>query len=420
MNVSKIIERFDPNRFDSYDSYMKDLGYKDFSRKITIFVKENKNLYNIRGNNVVTNVGCLVTNICKYTKKESDIVKTYFNKTVYLCDLDCPSTIDNSTTNSVMNCLDKCTAIPLYAFSNNIIETSNNSFTDLGLTLIDLSMKDCSSFGIINCSGNNNNSLYKEVIYGSKYNPMYYSNIDIENNHETRIHTIEELVDNKTRILFNKREHETVINLVNNEVQKGIFIDKYIMGLNEYMSEFFTSYLFLPFDNIEFVYDSRLDKPLNVITLNTFYKFGNDTNDYLIEELMNKINQKLNFLKTKLETDFYLITRISDQFILCDLHIFSISREIRLSKPLYRQYCEYAIDSEMIINDIEYNGEIAKLEYIDKSVEQLGFTRNITSAINMINDATHQLSMIIEENKSNIHNLISNNSKKYIEDKHEE
>lgn len=417
MNISSNIKRFDPDGFDDNSKHMKDLGYKNYSRKITIFVKENKNFYNIQGNNIVTNVGCLVTNICNYIKKDNDgIIKKFYNKTVYLCDLDYPSTLNASDIKKTLtNCLGECIARPLYAFSNNIIEIEDKTI-DLGLSLIDLSVKDCSSFGIINCSGNGNNPLYKEVVYSCKYNPMYYSNVDDCDIHGSRTHTIDELVDNKTKILFNKTDKETVTNLINNEVKKGIFIDKYITGLNEYMSEFFTSYLFLPFDNIEFVYDSRLSKSLNILKLNTFCKFNDNTNDYLIEELMDKIKHKLNYLKTKLDTDIYLITRISDQFMMCDLHVFSISREIRLSKPLYRQYCEYAIDSEMIINDIEYNGEIAKLEYIDKTVEQLGFERNITSAINMINNATQQLTMIIEDNRNKMNNLISEN-KLCIEDK---
>lgn len=403
MNISNTIKRLDPNGFDDASRHMSDLGYINYSRKITIFVKEKENLYKIQGNNIITNVGCLITNMCTYKKDKS----IYYNKTVYLCDLEYPSTLKSSDIKKTLgNCLNECTARPLYAFANNVIEQDSKTSFDLGLTLVDLSVCDNGAYGIINFIDPERFKGYEEVVYGNKYNPMFYGNSNEESD-RSRIHTIEDLVDNKTKIIFNKSNQESVVNIKNNITQKGIIIDKYTMSLNEYMSSFFAGYLFVPIEKIEFVYDSRLNQPLNIIKLTTFDKFHNDiTNDNVVDDVMDLINEKIQILRNELSSDFYIVTRISDQFMICDLHVFNASREIILSKPLYRQYCEYAIDSQQIIDDVEYSGEIAKIDYIEKSIEQIGFNRNISGAIELINNATEKLQMLMSENKDYLYNMI--------------
>lgn len=411
MNISNYIQRIDFKNHSSEERSMRDFGFINYSRKITLFIKEKHNAYGISNNNLITNVGCLITNISSYEKDK----KIFHNKTVYLCDLDYPSFLKTTDVKkNIFNCIGECEANPLYAFSNNVVEKSDGSYIDLGLSLIDLSIHDQSSFSIINFSTAEQTPLYKEVVYGNNYNPRFYSRLDNLENDPNRKVKIDEIVDDKTKLLFNVCNSDPLVTLKNkeNNIEKtGIFIDKMTITLNDYMAEFFSNYLFLSFDNIEFVYDTRQTPNLNITKLTTFCKFNNNINDYFIDELLNDIKEKMECLKTKIGSDFYLITRISDQFMICDFHVFDTNREIMISKPLYRQYCEYAIDSEQVLNDIEYNGEIAKLDYIDKSIEQLGFTKDVTGAISLIEDATRKLTMFIDENKNNIRSMIGESTK---------
>lgn len=404
MNLNNNIERIKNNKsFDSENRALSELGFKKYFRKIVIFIKEKKNMYNIQNNDVITNVGCLITNI----SKDVTDIGTIYNKTVYLCELEYPEIIKEETVSkNITACLDKCVVRPMYAFSYNIVEKSCDTFIDLGLSLIDLSLNKSTSFGIINFSSDQQ-PMYRDIIYKENYNPMFYSRRHLEMNGfkgNSRELIMEDIVDGNTKIIYNKSKVDTVMNFKQNRLMQGIIIDKETISLNEYMTDFFTSFIFLPFELIEFVYDSRQIKKLNITLLTSFLKFKQKTIDYYITELFDKINKHVEILKDKLKSDIYLITRVSDQFMICDLYIYKGSnvREIRMTKPLHRQYCEYAIDSEMIVNDVEMSGEIAKLDYIDKSMKELGFTKDITSAIDAIESATKSIAMLVEENKQNM------------------
>lgn len=406
MNMNNYLERSRNSKsLDSEYKALTDIGFENYFRKINIFMKEKKNVYNIQGNNIITNVGCLITNVSKDRNKK---IGTIYNKTVYLCELEYPKTMDSSLVKSNIHaCLNDCIVKPLYAFAYNIIETLDNKTIDLGLSLIDLTLNKSSSFGIINFS-TNEYPMYKELVVGENYNPKYYSKKHMEMfegryfKYDGRGIIMDEIVDNRTKIIFNKSNIDSVLNFKHDVQQTGIFVDKETICLNEYMGDFFASFLFMPFEQIEFVYDSRLKRKLNITSLNTFLKFNQTSNDTFVEELLDTINDQMNKITEKIKGEFYLITRISDQFMMCDLHLFSNSREIRMTKPLHRQYCEYAIDSEMIVNDIEYSGEIAKLDYIDKSMKELSFVKDISSTINMIDGVTQNLTMIAEAAKQNI------------------
>ena len=415
MNMNSNLERIRNNlSLDSECKALSEIGFEKYFRKINIFMKEKRNVYNIPNNNIIENVGCLITNI----SKEIFDSGVLYNKTVYLCDLELPSNVASKV--DFKMCLDKCIVRPMYAFTYNIIEKSDGKFIDLGLSLVDLTINDRSSFGVINFSIEEF-PMYKELIYREDYNPKFYSRRHMEmegySRQDGRIMPIEDIVDSKTKIIFNKSNIDSVVGFKHNERQTGVFVDKETLLLNDYMSDFFASFLFMPFEQIEFVYDTRLDRKLNITTLTTFLKFNQNTSDAFVTELLDRIEEKIGDIKEKISSDFYLITRVSDQFMMCDLHLFRDSREIRMTKPLHRQYCEYAIDSEMIVNDIEYSGEIAKLDYIDKSIKELGFTKDVTSAINAIENATQSLTMLVESTKQEMKNkFIEGSYNNYIDD----
>ena len=69
MNITSIFEnrgKFNPDALKSFEEGMKSIGYESVRREIILFIKENKNTHGIAGNNIVTNVGCLIVNYSIY------------------------------------------------------------------------------------------------------------------------------------------------------------------------------------------------------------------------------------------------------------------------------------------------------------------------------------------------------------------
>jgi hypothetical protein len=274
MNITNAINKGNYETVHTQEEILKSIGFKQFQRKICFFIKENKNLYNIEGNNLVTKVGALITNI---SKSEIDKRECY-NKTVYLCDIEFPNTFDmNAIKRDISKFIDSADIHPLYAFANNhiISHDSQYKFNDYGLTMVDLSIKK-SSYGVLNFSNATQLPLYKEIIYGNEYNPKYYTNRDAKFYSEiddSRSGNINDIFDNRTKLICNKIGGDSVDIYTNNVKEEGIFIDKRTITINEFITTFFNKYMFLQFDDIEFIYDSRLSKPLNIKKLTTFTKF---------------------------------------------------------------------------------------------------------------------------------------------------
>lgn len=411
MNITNTINKDNYDSLKTQNEIMNQLGFDLFNRKIYFFIKESKNLYNIEGNNIVNKIGCLITNRSVFSKNGH----RDYNKTVYLCDVEFPKEYNIETIKSNFDkFINVATINPLYAFANNhIINTKTNTFINIGLSMVDLSVSDRNSFGVINFSNNDNSDpVFKEIVYGNEYNPKYYNRFDAELNkdsHDTRNGNVEDFMDNRTKVLCNKYGSENVDNFINGSKQEGIFIDKRTMFVNEFINSFFNKYMFLHFDDIEIIYNSTLDKPLNIRKLNTFTKFDNEAITYYLDQLMSDIETCISILKNDLKEDFYMVFSITDQFVICDIHFFKDMRELRITKPLYKLYGEFALDSEQILNDVETSAEIAKydmLEQVSRNVQSLEFVKDISGAISLIENATKAIQMSIIDNKCNVEKLI--------------
>ena len=127
---------------------LKEIGIEKFSREISIFFKEAKNIQGVVGHNLVSTINCLITNkSISYLNSEKD---TLFNKTTYMCDIEFPSGLSlDIIKKNIDKFLDSATIIPTFAFSNSHIERQDGSYVDLGLTIVNLDLHDESSCGLI-------------------------------------------------------------------------------------------------------------------------------------------------------------------------------------------------------------------------------------------------------------------------------
>lgn len=421
MDITNQINKENYNMFKTDDETLKSLGFVQFSRKIYFFVKEVDNLYNIEGNKLVTKIGCLITN--RSVSSIDDLFN--FNKTVYLCDVDFPKEYNMDAIKRDFNKFINVAEItPLYAFANNHM-ASVDKFYNYGLSLVDLSIVNSDSFGIINFVDKTNESspTFKETIYKNQYNPKFYMLSDAkahERDNVSRCGKVEEFVDSHTKILCNKYGSENVDNFIDGVKQSNIFINKRTMCINEFITAFFNKYMFLHFDDIEIIYNSQLSKPLNIKKLNTFTKFTDEAKNYYIDQLLTDIDKLTDNLKHEIKEDFYMVFSITDQFVIADVYFFSDNHKIRITKPLYKLYGEFALDSEQMLHDIEISSDIAKsdmLEQIGRDMKGLEFVKDVSNAISMIDNATKALMLNIEENKKSVENLIQSNNKLMIEEK---
>jgi hypothetical protein len=128
---------------------------------------------------------------------------------------------------------------------------------------------------------------------------------------------------------------------------------------------------------------------------------------------MDDISDIIKSFSIQLNEDFYMVFYINDQYAIIDITLFKDNKEIRITKPLYKLYGEFALDSEEILNNIETSGELAKcdmLDYVHQDMKGIEFIRDISGAISMIDNATKSLSLMIESNKADVKNLIEGES----------
>ena len=117
-----------------------------------------------------------------------------------------------------------------------------------------------------------------------------------------------------------------------------------------------------------------------------------------------------------------MVLSITNRNLILDITFFNENdKRIRILKPLYKLYGEFALESEEIISEIESNTELAKcdmLEQLENNVRGLEMVNDISNAITMLDSAANTLIMNIEDNKSRLENLIGNNkNQKMIENK---
>ena len=407
---------FNPDSLKVLNEQLKSIGNESVNREMNLFVKEMQDVHGIKGNNVITKVGSLITNYSIYRTHNNYRV---FDKTVYLCDIEFPNAFSTGIIKkSIEPFLQVSTLKPNYAFAVRHVETEDGNAFDLGLTMVDLSINN-DGLGILNFSNANethslDSKIAKEIIFENLYNPKHYSvkesklRWNIEK--ESREGPLCDFVDDTTKIIYNKLGYMSLENFFNDRKDDGIIVDKRTVAIGDYMSSFFNKFLFLEFDNIEFVYNTSISSPLNITKLKTFAKFNDEINDWYIENLLSDIHSCINNLKNALNEDFYIITNITKQFIYVTITFFKDKREIRITKPLSMMYAEFALDCEMFADDVDAHAEIVKNDMIEQScrgaLESLEFARNISSAIQLVDQATQKIKMKMLENQANVERLL--------------
>ena len=424
MNINSTI--FERNKFCSDNDVLKNMGFIDYRREITLFLKENKNTNGITGHNLVTKINGLVTNYSIF--HDHKLNNRLFTKTTYVCEVEFPNniTIDMLKRN-IDSFVSVATINPIHAFTNAYLVESNGNIRDYGLSLLDLTLPTA-SFHILNFSNlDQSDKLNKFIIYDNKYNPRFYNSYDCNtlydyNNHSEKSCPLVELYDYHSHITCNTHGNETVDNFINNNPQTGIYINKRTVKVSESLSDIFNKILFVSVDGLEFVYDSRNDD-INIKKLSFFTRFNKSLEDRLCLDIYNSIIEWKETLKANFKNiDYHLVLSIDKQFAILDILFFDTQKEIRITKPLYKLYGEFSLNSETLMNDTEAMGDIAKLDYIEQSIEsvsrngnKLALGESIHGVIDMIDSATKTLQLMICDQKDQYSNLIGTNDVKLLE-----
>ena len=419
MNITSIFEnrgKFNPDALKSFEEGMKSIGYESVRREIILFIKENKNTHGIAGNNIVTNVGCLIVNYSIYNAKNKR--GRVFDKTVYLCDVEFPLALSaEAIRTSIEPFLEMATVNPTYAYSTRHVEIGEE-FINLGLTLVDLSV-DTDGFGVLNFTDATQESVakFKEFVFENGYNPKHYSikesRLKGSYADDSRSGLLRDFVDGNTKIIYNRSGEMSLETFDGYNKTEGIYIDKRTITIGEYMTSMFNKFMFLPFDLLEFVYNTTISSLLNITKLATFSRFNDLANDSYIESLMTDINTAMRNLRETLGEDFYIITNINKHFMYVTMTFFRDNKEIRIKKPLSMMYAEFSLDCELFADEVDTTAEMVKTDMIEHScreaIECLDFTRNIAGAIELVDQATQKIKMKLLENQSKIESMIGNN-----------
>lgn len=429
MNMSGVVDRVNYSKnLSTKKEMLKDLGIKKYSRTVNLFFKENKNSNGIIGHNLVSKVGCLITNKCIFELEptKDGVGKTAYQKTVYLCDVEFPNSFSMDAIKADMSkFIGSATIEPTYAFSNAVVHLDNGTFFDMGLSMVDLSLKDNSTFGIINFSKDLDPES-KQIIYGNEFNPKYYCILDARANEELekdRSGNIEDFVDSSTKIIYNTFGNEAVDNFINNEQLTGIYINKRTIAISEFMKLFFNRYLFTGIEDFEFQSETTSAIALVPKKITTFAPFSKNVNEYYVSMLVDGTINCIETLEKELKEPFKIICGISNNFIIADVCFLNDNKSIRITKPLYKMYGEFALNSEIISEEIDNQSEIIKTDMLEQSIHSQTLLNNpeaVNELIGYIDSQTEALKLMIEENGERARQLIGESiiDQKFLSEKH--
>lgn len=394
MNFDSVINRSSLNDKMSEANMMKSIGIKGYKRNIIFYVKGHNNLNGIIGHNVVTKINCIITNysVSQYSKDE-----LLYNKTLYICDTEFPSHMSLDTiSRDFSNSVHSVEITPLYAFSVSHLEnTVDNTFMDLGLTMVDLNLMSGTDHAIINFSEfDGKNPKYKEIIYKSHYNPKYYTKPHSEshfNGISGRFGGVEEFKDKNTTIQYNTRGMELVDHFEGNVKKDGIYIDKKTIHVSDMLNDIFASLVFVSMERLEVVIDTRSrNSIINITELKFFTKFNNTMVEYLINEIKDNILKIASSYRIKFDEDYYMVCGITEQHVILDITFVNQNKQIRINKPLFKLYGEFSLKNENILKELEYNNLIASETVIEQLIYNDG-TNSIKEERRLLEDSIRYL-----------------------------
>lgn len=417
MNITKqVVDRpFEKSKQSTIlKEIRKTLGMDFYKRDINVLVNETKTANGIVGHDIITSTRCLITNYSVTNRNINGENSKVYNKTVYICEMEFPGIITKELIEyNLTKVLSAAVITPAYAFSNHHIAFENGKFYDYGITMIDLIGSNGGSFGIINFSDNSKNSrpTFKEIVYKDFYNPKYYINDECEfrgDDRENRNGSIRDYVDDNTTILYNPLIKKDIALYINNERKTGIYINDRTVKSSKLVNDLFSELLFIPIEELSFVYDSscitKKLSPLNIKKISFFTKFVDSFKDECLEEIANSILTRLDVFsyEMKNKSDFYCVFNSNAAITILNIYFYDSGEELKIAVPNEKLYSEYALSSEIILNNIEYDGEIAKLDYIEsKNPDTIGMIENasnrIDNVIQMIDEHTMKRQLDYEE-----------------------
>lgn len=395
------------NKYSDVETLTK-IGFLRFNRTIRFFVDEKHNLYNISGNHVLSCVSCTVTNESVFKLSDGNIG---YNKTVYLCETELPNDFDVEILKKHLDkYLENITIRPLYAFSNDHIDLKDGSFYDFGLSLVDLT-NTIIAHGAVHMRHNHDHvEHYERFIDTNFYNPKYYSTLDAKmlgSTTESREMVLNELVDSKTKMLFNKAKPEVLSVWDNGALMEGVYIDKRLMDIDSFMEDMFMGFLFNPLKALEFVYDSTMprDRSLNISKLSSFAKFNDDGALHYALDVQKGIYDNVDKLKSKINEDFYVIFEISEQFVTTDIRFYKDRKQIRIIRPIHKQYGDFALNFNVMKDEHNIKASLIESDKIDTTLKGTGMLENLSmirDAIEFIDGATRSVQLLLDTARDRI------------------
>ena len=357
----------------------KDAGLLDYKRNIIISIREKQLNDGIHNTTAVSKIGCVIIN---YSISNIDKDRRLYSKTTYLCDIDFEGThfdknilsresIEKFGINKVSQYFNQLHIIPMYVYSNDHISYPDGSYTDFGLTLVELNnTRTGGGYNIVNFSSKETqaSALYKEHIEGNNYNPKYYTNKEAKlYGNKIRDGVLNDYVDEKTNISWYPYTRKTVEYYIHNELQEGIHFNKQIAKSMNLLNDLFNDMIFVPKECFQFTYDNLYNIPLNInrVTFFTIFnkKYKEDRLPDLVEAVSSTIEKYAeNEFKTKFRIEFTQREFATNLIV----HFYDTDSTVVVQSPNDNLFSEYvaAKELELEIND-ENNLSMEKTMLID-------------------------------------------------------
>lgn len=407
MNITKQVIDFPLSRkagSRTLNKIRKDLGIKFCRREINILIKESKNVNNITGHDLISTTRCLITNFCINDRIIGDKKYKVYSKITYICELEFPGII---TKHMIETNLEKVlisgSVYPIYAFSNHQAENEEGVMHNYGMTMIDLSSGDSGSFGVMNFSDNSKSSqlTFKEIIYKDFYNPKYYTNDECEclgDERENRNGLITEYIDDNTTIVYNPLIRKEVSLKKDDIGINGIFINNRTVKTGKLINSLFSELLFIPIEELSFVYNSRYpentdeNEKLNMKRIVFFTRFPDTYRSECLDEIIDIVIKEMKAFVIELgdNNEFYLEFNSDNSRTVIDVYFYKTREDLKIAVPNEKLYSEYALSSEIILNNIEYDGEYAKLDFVDTAAKN-SFINGVENNNNKLLDVIDML-----------------------------
>ena len=378
----------------------KDAGLLDYKRDIIISIREKPLNDGIHSENVVSKIGCVIVN---YSISNIGNGKRLYSKTTYLCDIDfnpnfdknilSKENIDKYGLDKVSQYFNQSHLIPMYAYSNDHISNPDGSYTDFGLTLVELNNSFSSGYNIINFSSKETqaSAIYKEYIEGNYYNPKYYTLKEAKlYGNIPRDGMLNDYVDEKTNISWYPYSKKTAEYYVHNELIPGIHVNKKVVKSMNLLNELFNGLIYVPKECLQFTYDSTYPIPFNINHMSFFTTFNKQYKDERISDITETIISIIEkYAKEEFKGNFRIDFTQREYATILIVHFFDNDSTVVVQSPNDNLFSEYAMSKELELEtkdeeEFSMNKAICIDDYYYRAMHMLA---NVSKKANLIADA---------------------------------